>query len=156
MDLVRPILSVNGVFYCILYKYAARNWGHHARAAMAYQHIISFLEMQAQVEAAVQALFAHKRFFQRYPKEMTGLHLAAYFGLEEALQKLWCTCGIDIDERNGRTPLSYSAENGHEAVVKLLLENGASVNIADSRGWTPIIHAIQFGHEAVAELLQSW
>ena len=35
--------------------------------------------------------------------------------------------GIDLnstDTEFGRTALSYAAENGHEPVVKLLLENG--------------------------------
>ena len=31
------------------------------------------------------------------------------------------------DNRYGRTPLSWAAEKGHEAVVKLLLEKGAEL-----------------------------
>ena len=33
--------------------------------------------------------------------------------------------------RYGRTPLSWAAESGHEAVVKLLLENGAELETKD-------------------------
>jgi ankyrin repeat protein len=42
--------------------------------------------------------------------------------------KLLLEKGADLDFKDteyGRTPLSYTAENGDEAVVKLLLESGA-------------------------------
>jgi ankyrin repeat protein len=39
-------------------------------------------------------------------------------------------------ERNegGQTPLSYAAENGHEAMVKLLLEKGAELESKSNSG----------------------
>jgi ankyrin repeat protein len=35
------------------------------------------------------------------------------------------------DKDNGRTPLSWAAASGHEAVVKLLLEKGAELETCD-------------------------
>jgi hypothetical protein len=43
--------------------------------------------------------------------------------------------GADLeykDDKNGRMPLSYAAERGHEAVVKLLLEKGAEQESKDN------------------------
>jgi ankyrin repeat protein len=143
-----------------LYKYAARNWGHHARqASKSSQLIIDFLKSKGKVEASSQALITNKDYIgnlysQRFPRNMTGLHLAAYFGLEEAVNAV-LSSKHDPDPTNshGRTPLSYAAANGHEAVVRLLLEKGADVDAKEEDGWTALIRATARGHEAVVRLL---
>jgi ankyrin repeat domain-containing protein 50 len=62
---------------------------------------------------------------------------------------------VDVDSKdtnNGRTPLWWAAENGHEAVVKLLLET-MDVDSKDTDGQTPLSWAAERGHEAVVKLL---
>ena len=54
---------------------------------------------------------------------------------------------------NGQTPLLHAIEKGHQAVVKLLLENGAELESKDKNGGTPLSWAAESGHEAVVKLL---
>ena len=60
-----------------------------------------------------------------------------------------------INARNGygETPLCIAAQEGHEAVVSLLLENGANVNAVNNYGETPLWIAAANGREAVVSLL---
>ena len=53
----------------------------------------------------------------------------------------------------GGTPLIIAAYNGHEAIVRLLLEAGADKEAKDNDGFTPLINAAYNGHEAVVRLL---
>jgi len=53
-----------------------------------------------------------------------------------------------------RTPLSYAAMEGQEAVVKLLLAwDDIDANLKDRHGQTPLLYAADRGHEAVVKLL---
>jgi ankyrin repeat protein len=45
-----------------------------------------------------------------------------------------------------------AAQNGHEAVVKLLLQEDAEVKAAENDGWTALHSATLNGHEAVIKL----
>jgi ankyrin repeat protein len=61
---------------------------------------------------------------------------------------------MDLKDSYGRTPLSWAARNGHEAVVKLLLEKGAELETKDVYyDQTPLSWAARNGQEAVVKLL---
>jgi ankyrin repeat protein len=74
---------------------------------------------------------------------------------EAVVQVLLATGDVDVDSKDnyGQTPLSFAAQNGHEAIVSLLLEKGADPAIRDSSGLTPLIHAARGGHRRVVDLL---
>jgi hypothetical protein len=145
-----------------LYDYAARNWGHHVRAASTEEErlILEFLKSEAKLSASSQVMIASKLYLddsgysQRVPKQMTGVHLAAYFGLREEMTAL-LENGHDLNSKDstGRTPLSYAAKYGHEAVVKLLLEKGAELETKSDSSQTPLSWAAEWGHEAAVKLL---
>ena len=60
----------------------------------------------------------------------------------------------EIDFRKDRSLLSWAAQRGHEAIVKLLLETGkVDVNSRGTLGQTPLSWAAERGHEAVVKLL---
>lgn len=144
-----------------LYGYAAHNWGHHARKALTLeQEVIDFLECEAKVEASNQALIQNKGgsglyHNEPFPKRMTGLHLAAYFGLGEAAKAL-LNLGHDPNSKDSydRTPLSWAAKIGHEAVVKCLLEKAVTdVNPRDCDSCTPLWDAARKGDEMITRML---
>ena len=144
-----------------LYDYAARSWGHHARLALiSTPEIIRFLSRPALIEASSQALFAAKRrsgqsnYSQKFPKQMTALHAGAYFGVVEVVTELLkLELNADSKDNAGQTPLSWAARNGHEAIVKLLLDKGAAIESKDTYNQTPLSYAAQNNHEAIVQLL---
>ncbi|OBT63922.1 hypothetical protein VE03_05994 [Pseudogymnoascus sp. 23342-1-I1] len=145
-----------------LYDYASHHWGDHARKGfMLIAEVISFLEKNAQVEASSQALLNSKfypedsGYSQRFPRQMTGLHLAAYFGVEKPVYNLLESgLAANLKDSYGQTPLSWAAGNGHEAVVQVLLGKGAEVDAKDIEyGRTPLSWAAEDGHEAVVQVL---
>ena len=54
---------------------------------------------------------------------------------------------------DGSTALIYAAEDGSSGMVKLLLENGAGINIQNNKGTTALIAATLDGHSDVVRIL---
>lgn len=59
---------------------------------------------------------------------------------------------MDLADRDGNSPLLRAAENGHVAVVKLLVDNG-SADFRNKAGYTPIMLSSQNGHDDVVVVL---
>jgi len=60
---------------------------------------------------------------------------------------------VNLQDKNGCTPLSIAAINGKVSTVKLLLESGADPNIPCNHGPNPLIMACSRGYEIIVRLL---
>jgi ankyrin repeat protein len=60
---------------------------------------------------------------------------------------------VDVTDEEESTPLMYAAANGHEKVVRLLLNNGAQVDRKNRYGWTALLQASCYGHHDVVYTL---
>lgn len=144
-----------------LYDYAAHYWGHHAcQARSAHSKVIEFFHHEINMEAASQAMQVYKKFSwddrysQYFTRRMTGLHLCAYFGITDVAVAIIDFVDLDSRDEDGWTPLFWAAENGHEGVVKLLLDTGkVEADLEDEYGDTPLWWAVRNGHEGVVKLL---
>ncbi|VZH93263.1 unnamed protein product [Fusarium fujikuroi] len=137
-----------------LFHYASHHWGNHARNATSIcKGVIEFLKSDSNVESSAQSLMAWEGYSDRVPKNMKGLHLAACFGDSAATQILLLDDDPDLMDGNGKTALSYAARYGHLAVVEMLLENGANIDLGDHLFTTPLSWACMCGRATIAGIL---
>jgi ankyrin repeat protein len=144
-----------------LYDYAARNWGHHARVALdeeVTKLILVFLQSMPKISASSQAGMASKDsvgYSQKVPQQITGLHLAAYFGLSDVILTLIIYGhSPNVTDSYHQTPLLLAAANGYKAAVSVLIAvDGTDINCEDRHGRTPLSFAAEGGHEGVVNQL---
>lgn len=60
---------------------------------------------------------------------------------------------LDARDSDGRTPLSYAAENGHDDIARFLLAKGAEAQSGGTLGRMPLHWAALKGHSEVVRLL---
>ncbi|KAF9891451.1 hypothetical protein FE257_003917 [Aspergillus nanangensis] len=145
-----------------LYGYCSQNWGHHVFLVLPElaNTVKVFLASSAKVSSCAQPLMALGTFpdySQQAPRELDGLHLAAFFGLKDLVEIL-LKDGYDASVKDsfGQTPLMWAAENGHESVVVLLLKTGVDINYRDKKYQTALHVAIWGLHIEIVRTLLRW
>lgn len=149
-----------------LYKYAARNWGYHARTSSidGEDSVVDFLEAVSKASACIPFMIGSTTPSKVADIEKaTGIQVAAYWGLTESLRALYERLKNDPELEAGailgapdgtdRTPLILAAENGQAEVVKLLIDMGVDKEAMDSDDNTALYVAAKNGHENVVKLL---
>ena len=138
--LSRRILSEEFLHNHCFLRYAREEWDKHALAAS-------------------PALAIHFGFrkddLDRLPTfRDSWLIRAAAKGQEEVVLRLLQNGAKPESTDNFATPLSWAAMNGHEAVVKLLLNrDDVTINVQNQYGETPLSLAAKNGHQAIVKLL---
>ncbi|KAI8710370.1 hypothetical protein NCS52_01582000 [Fusarium sp. LHS14.1] len=146
--------------------YATTSWVSHTKQSDArsvpQEDLLEYFAGPSNtlVERWVRIYRILERYSRHYPPEGTSVvHVMSRYGVAGVLWAILERAdqvGINIDAKDsyGQTPLSWAAENGHEAVVRLLLDRGAHIEVADKMwGRTPLSWAAEVGHEAIVRLL---
>src|ERR1700722_2206801 len=135
--------------------YAARHWGDHAHGQEETVKSLALEFLQDSSKAACAGDVSVVRYSWDRPAKYSGMHVSSFFGLVKIIEyQLKNGAMADSKGRDGRSPLSIAAQNGHEAVVKLLLtRDDIDADSKHVHGQTPLSWAVENGREAVVKLL---
>jgi len=153
-----------------LVKYASYYWGTHVIKGQAAGSVTSLalrLLVGFEEHIASRLLLLHYMEGVRWSERgfnssgscsgFTGLHGAAFLGLGAVATALLAMKEWDINARDamGRTALVWAAVEGHEDLIKILLQlKDVNPNIADAGyGRTPLLWAAQRKYEGIVKLL---
>ncbi|MCJ1380068.1 hypothetical protein MMC17_003171 [Xylographa soralifera] len=147
-----------------LAEYAGRYWSEHARHACCVQEVNIVQQLCMELLNGRHAyqnslrLRSYSSSLTSYDMAMPPLYLASMDGLFVPVRQLLENKTVDIDAhyKYHGTALEVASITGYEAIVELLLSNGANVN-ARNRGnnETALQAAIIKGHSGVVILLLS-
>jgi ankyrin repeat protein len=152
--------------------YAMENWPEHARYCASHgKELLDISLPFFQKDSSLRQKWTmcynrrqRQRNFLFHPIPPLGLiHLASYFGIV-AWVHIFLTKKKPFfrlrkrvnkkDKTKHRTPLTWAARNGQEAVVKLLIGTSkADLQTRDFQGSTPLLLAADYGHDTVVKLL---
>ena len=142
--------------------YSAQFWGRHLANIedVELEKTTLTLLSSAEVTMAINQVahlsnFKFPGYSQLFPKQVTPLHLVSSFGLLGMVVLFGAVHQEDLDNPDsfGWTALHRAAENGHEKIVKLLMEKGCDVNLATAFGGTALHRAAKNGHTHITTVL---
>lgn len=86
----------------------------------------------------------------------TALLSASFYKKTDLVQLLLeRQAAVNIQDKQGRTPLHYASAMGAEDIVTMLLEAGANPNLQDKQGRTSLMEAYSKKQAKIAEILKN-
>ena len=144
-----------------LLNYSVRNWIVHAEVVeaqrMPQDDLLELFRWPS--NNIINSCIRYYNFIQYHSSQWgktTFLHIASRHGLLsiiEAMIRSGEAFDVNSKDEGGQTALFWAARKGKEAVIQLLIKQGAEVDLKDNEGRTPLSWAAQMGHKATVQLL---
>ncbi|KAF9885377.1 hypothetical protein FE257_012995 [Aspergillus nanangensis] len=144
-----------------LYDYAARYWGEHAREGYPQIRglVAGFLRNTTNLMNTVHAFTRSDTFSVGHISRLervTGLHVAAYFGLIDQIKELIGEgTALGAADSYGQTALHWAAKNGQQQAVQVLSNEGLDVNARNVEFESPLHYAAVQASEGLVRFLVS-
>ncbi|EQB52672.1 hypothetical protein CGLO_07683 [Colletotrichum gloeosporioides Cg-14] len=141
-------------------SYSAQSWLDHAAASRSLGQVAEngglILEFLSSDDVAYEnwfIMFDPEASF-KITKPASGLYYACLYGLVSEVESLLLQ-RVGVNEQGGRQgyPIVAAADKGHTKIVKLLIANGADVNLKDPFDRTALHMAASGGYVEIVQLL---
>ncbi|KAI5839142.1 ankyrin repeat-containing domain protein [Morchella snyderi] len=147
-----------------LMKYATKHWAAHLRlsgtvpqTSVLYKYCMEFLKPSTAYAKWVSTVEEEGDPFKGPNTSFVSpFWVACYYRLHDFLGVETRSEEVlnELNQNDGRTPLSWATGKGHDKVVELLLRHSSiGVNVADNQRRTPLSRAAEKGHDKVVRLL---
>ena len=155
-----------------LLSYAAFHWHEHAsflaRSADVFDLSQPFWKKESESRTSWLKAYWYSELDNRYglfgpPDSFPLLHIASYLGLLPLVQNLIHQKGwinkikrlstLNKPDSQGMTAMMWAVRGGHDAVVRLLLEKGADIEIKAKYREMALPMAVKRGHDSIVHLL---
>ncbi|KAK1840600.1 Ankyrin repeat domain-containing protein 50-like protein 3 [Colletotrichum chrysophilum] len=141
--------------------YSAIYWSSHSRGANhpteegLQKQILRLYDMQNQRFRTWFSMFWQTNYQYQSRDGLNSVHLAALNGHDEVLLRLLPSDNDALNSRDnaGRTPLIWGSSEGHDNIVRMLLDKGADVNAQGGRYGNALQAASFKGHDKIVQML---
>ncbi|XRM41235.1 hypothetical protein ABZX51_004516 [Aspergillus tubingensis] len=143
------------------YRYAAQYWDYHSRLDPVSDELLLPLLMSKEkvaLYAQYMRLLDSRSFDMKLekPQDITGLHLAAYFGLINIAKELVRNGGnLNAKDSWGRNVFAWAAEYGRKEFFECFYDHVRLWHQKDKFGVTPLQLALLNSHTDVAKILEN-